>query len=158
MKFKILILTTLFALPIVCNATTDWTPILRPLLNGCDFAHEIDDVSKLYKSSVVKDTLVADYPDEEETPTHHTLLLKDAVAFGQPITKITNDESDGSFAYSLYFKNTEFMKLRPLFKLPKPNSYSKGKIKTSKLGYETEDRALTFDVKQKTITCSGYQS
>lgn len=158
MKFNKLMIAALFILPIASHATTDWTPILSPLLNECDFPNEIDKKSKLYKQSVIKDTVAIDYPDEVESPTHQTILLKNTVAFGQPITKIVDEGSDGGFAYTIYFKNAEFIKLRPLFKLPKPNGYATGKIKTNKLSYETEDRKLTFDVKQKTITYSGYAS
>lgn len=155
MKLNTLILSTLVVLPIASHATADWTPILRPMLNGCDFTNQIDKKSKLYKASVLKDTLVIEDENEEESPTHQTILLKDAVAFGQPITKITHNGADAGFSHTIYFRNKEFIKLRPLFKLPKADSYNKHEIKINNLGYDTPDRTLTFDIKAKTISCSG---
>lgn len=157
MKMNTLILSALVILPLTSQAKNDWTPILRPMLNGCDFTNQIDKKSKLYKASVLKDTLVIEDENEEESPTHQTILLKDAVAFGQPFTKITDDGSDGAFAYTIYFKNKDFIKLRPLFKLPKVDSYNKHEIKINNLGYDTPARTLTFNIKEKTITCSGYE-
>ena len=61
---------------------------------------------------------------------------------------------DGSYNYTLYFKNKDFVELRPLFKLPK--DIEGQDIKKTSTGYETPGFSLKFDAKDKSITCSGY--
>lgn len=154
MKFKPLLLTLLAICPIVSHAATDWTSKLQPMLSGCDYADVRYNLAPRYKSAIVKQTTKVDNNDIE-SPTHTTLLLRNSVAFGLPIEHFKLDSADAAYTQTIYFKSAEFMKLRPLFKLPDVSGEDKKNIRNNSLGYDTQMRTLKFNAKEKSISCSG---
>lgn len=101
------------------QAATDWTPKLTGLQDSCsDVFHIMDELPKKYQSSIIK-TVEAkvkdDYSGNNVTTTYY---LKDATVFGLPLATLKEDINDTDFHYkkfSLVFKDTTFMKLRPSF-------------------------------------------
>lgn len=149
----------------LAHAATDWTPYLKPMLSGCGYLNPTDKLPTRYKSSIASKRVKTDPETYDiigyEGDTITTYSLKNATAFGQPLLKVEYLQGYEWYHLRLYFKDTKFITLRPQFKLPKidkqANEYSQV-TKNNTSGYEVEDGGyltLTFDPKQKTITCGG---
>lgn len=156
MKLSPLMLAVITVLPVASYATTDWTPKLKPMLAGCE-GMNLYELPKSYQSAIVKKIEQSD-GDTEDDPYYMTYMLKDSVAFGQPISRIKLASYDSGYGTTIYFKNADFIKLRPLFKLPKVSASEAKSVKNTKLGYQAAMTNLTFNPKDKSITCSGYAS
>lgn len=155
MKFKPLLLALLVISPIASHAATDWTAKLQPMLSGCDYADVRYNLAPRYKSAIVKQTTKVDDKHNEESPTHTILLLRNSVAFGLPIERFKLDSADAAYTQTIYFKSGDFMKLRPLFKLPDVSGEDRKNLKNNHLGYSSLMRTLKFNAKEKSISCSG---
>ncbi len=156
----------------------DWTPFLQPLKNSCDTRGTInlENIPKKYKASVISNKKSIDKSQEQfyGVIDKQTVTLKNATAFGTPLSKIVQKISDGgengSFtSLTLHFTNTKFMDSLPQFyaksgkhtvkagtkKVIDQSSYT---IRGSATGYELEELGrvwvLTFNKKDKTITCT----
>lgn len=156
MKFIPLIVVICGVLPMASYATTDWTPKLKPMLIGCEGVN-LYDLPKPYQSAIVKKIEQSDGGSETD-PYYMTYMLKESVAFGQPISRIKLASYDSGYGTTIYFKNAEFIKLRSLFKLPKVSAAEAKTVKNTGLGYEVGMTNLTFNPKGRSITCSGYAS
>ena len=119
----------------------DWTPHLKMMQNDCANFGGYGDIMKLIgegKKTNMSKKLQADivkytYKDDEVD-----IRLKNATAFGQPITRIVAEYPPTSYvALHIYFANGNFNKIKPKLK---PN---KGNFRT-----------LSFDSKNKKITCT----
>lgn len=161
MKKLLIVLSTAFlGQTTLAHAATDWTPFLKPMLSGCGYVNPTDKLPTRYKRSIVSKKVKGNPRIEgEEVVTTYT--VKGATAFGQPLLKVEYLQGYEWYHLRLYFKDAKFTTLRPQFKLPKidkqANEYSQV-TKNNTSGYEVEDGGyltLTFDPKQKTITCGG---
>lgn len=154
-SISLIILAAFLTLPIISNAATDWAPKFDPMLNGCGYIDLDYQLEPIYKSAIAKKThKVSPIKGSEEERVHDTVLFKNSIAFGQPIQRFELYSLDGGYNYTLYFKNNDFVKLRPLFKLPTDTEGQE--IKKTSTGYETPVFSLKFNTKDKSITCHGY--
>lgn len=153
-----ILFTSFSLLSTISHATTDWTPKFQPMLDGCHYADISYNLEPVYKSAIVKQSTKVDDKNNEESPTYITTLLKHSVAFGLPITRFKTDSNDGAYTQNLYFSSADFMKLRPLFKLPDMSGEDSKSLKNNKLGYSIGMTSLQFNIKQSSISCSGYAS
>lgn len=130
---------------------------------NCNYGNTITNI--LTKQSAVpnalkKDVVKLNYTVLDEMTSKGTLQLKNATAFGYPISKITlDDEYDGRYL-TVYFKDKNFMKLLPDFyvklgntKIPagKKVAYVKAthldtqKTKITKIDYKNIDKIQPMD-------------
>ena len=145
------------------QAATDWTPYLKPMLSGCSFSNDPDKLPARYKASIASKKVRIDSEDygvgDYEGDTITTYNLKNATAFGHPLSKIEYLQGYEWGHLKLYFKDSKFTALRPQFKLPKSNQRSGGYnavTKNNASGYEVEDIGyvtLAFNSKEKSIVC-----
>lgn len=136
--------------------------------NGCAFPNFSEkfpkDLPKKYRQSIVSVKQSGNIHLDDFDESHSdikTYYLKDSTAFGQPLAAIEDAQGYEWGHIRLIFKNTEFLKLRPQFKLPVPNPQDDLGITVSrndKKGYDAEYVAfitLDFDKKSKSITCTS---
>lgn len=163
------LLMTLAIIPMLANASTDWTPFLKPMQTNCQWPSQ--DLEQLtipasYQSSVASKKIQG-IPDKRTI----TLKLKNAMAFGAPLAKIKFEASTAGGALTLYFTNTDFMKHIREFhyqgegvnltaSVPKKVTTATGTVYTANaIGYDidegTSGTTLTFNPQQKTIQCSS---
>ena len=145
------------------QAATDWTPYLKPMLSGCSFSNDPDKLPARYKASIASKKVRVDSTDygvdDYEGDTITTYHLKNATAFGHPLSKVEYLQGYEWGHLKLYFKDSKFTALRPQFKLPKSNQRSGGYnavTKNNASGYEVEDIGyvtLAFNSKEKSIVC-----
>ena len=161
MKKSLLVLAVAFlGQTTLAHAATDWTPYLKPMLSGCGYVNPTDKLPARYKGSIASKKVKGN-PKVEGEEVVTTYTLKNATAFGQPLLKVEYLQGYEWYHLRLHFKDTKFTALRPQFKLPKidkqANEYTQV-TKNNASGYEVEDGGylnLTFDSKQKPITCDG---
>ena len=96
----------------------DWTPYLQGMQENCNYGDTIANI--LTKQSAVpnalkKDVVKQSYANIDEFTNKGMLQLKNASAFGYPISKITLDEEYDGRYLTVYFKDKNFMKLLPNF-------------------------------------------
>ncbi|WP_435939186.1 hypothetical protein ACSF85_02480 [Moraxella bovoculi] len=114
---------TLATITTVANATPiDWTPYLKEMQNSCDFRA----IETMFKPTYNEITLKPSYPRLPKSlrssissiSQYGDLNLKNAVAFGHPIKKISPPLAvgDGS-GITIEFANTKFFDLLPTFTL-----------------------------------------
>ncbi|MGP5503028.1 hypothetical protein [Psychrobacter faecalis] len=148
----------------IAHATTDWTPFLKPMLSGCSVPIPTKDLPTRYKSSIVskKAKVDSDYADSGfDGNKITTYYLKDATAFGQPLSKVEYTQGFEDNQLKLYFKDTKFTALRPQFQLPEIDELEDGYIelrRNNASGYDIRYMGYTglkFDTKQKSIACYG---
>ena len=103
----------------ITQAAVDWTPRLTVLQDSCSSSfHVMDKLPKKYQTSILRksETQVKDdYSGNNVTTTYY---LKEATFFGLPLMALKEDTNDTDFHYkkfSMVFKDTEFMNLRPSF-------------------------------------------
>ncbi len=101
------------------HAAVDWTPKLTGLQNSCsDIFHIMEELPKKYQDSIGKKSeqkIQDEYSGYNVTTTYH---LKDATLFRLPLESLKEDVNDTDFHYkkfSMVFKDTAFMQLRPSF-------------------------------------------
>ena len=167
------------------HAATDWTPQLTSLQDSCGNAfHVMNELPKKYQASIIRkgEKQVKDRSGGNNITT--TYYLKDSTFFGLPLEALKEDTHDTNFEYkkfSMVFKDTAFMKLRPSFYYvarsetgaytitadnPKNGTYRDEGIevtyKNTALGYEVEidsnegmscSTYLNFDKANKTLSC-----
>ncbi len=100
-------------------AGIDWTPRLTVLQDSCSSSfHVMDELPKKYQTSILRknETQVKDeYSGNNVTTTYY---LQEATFFDLPLIALKEDTNDTDFHYkkfSMVFKDTAFMKLRPSF-------------------------------------------
>lgn len=112
------------------NAGSDWTNVVKPIVNGCTDEFQLENLTKAQKSSIVGKKVKK--LSEDETLT--TYILNNATAYGYPISKIRIERSFGP-SQTVYFTNDKFMSLKKLKTQVDPSSI------------------LTFNKKEKSISC-----
>lgn len=136
-------------------AATDWTSYLQPMQDSCRFQElEIPKLKGVYKKSVAN-TNIQNKGKGESIKRTITYTLKNATAFGYPLTKVIYTGGYENEAVSLYFGTAEFMKLRSSFK-PAQDDMNDPNLKITSKGYQLSNSDLSFDSKAKAITCSAY--
>lgn len=106
--------------------SADWTPYLKGMKDSCDTSsinallfkdgtYDTSNLPKKLRADIVK------YDDDGK------IILKNATAFGHPLTAITSHEDADAGGFGLTFANQKFMSILPQF------SISDGKI-TEKAG------------------------
>ncbi|MDO5770238.1 MAG: hypothetical protein Q4P13_12100 [Psychrobacter sp.] len=141
----------------VANAATDWTPYFESMQNGCEFPDPREGVPSKYKASIVSNKVKSNLNDigDDDDKIITTYTLKNATAFGQPMTKFEYLQGYEWSQLKLYFKNEDFIKLRPRFKLPELDEPSVV-TKNDNSGYDVDIGGimyLEFDKKGKSIAC-----
>lgn len=100
-------------------AETDWTPKLTLLQDSCSTSfHIMDDLQKKYQNSIVKKSTTKKNDEYGGSYITTAYQLNDAIAFDLPITKfqqVTHDSHFGFIDFSIFFKDSSFLKLRPSF-------------------------------------------
>lgn len=161
MNYPKLLLGICLTMPLIGQATTDWTDKLQPMQQGCTYIDPTEKLNKSQRASIVKKSVKKDKYTEFNSD-NTTLWLKGATAFGLPISRIYFSPGDEGYSLSVYFKGVneaQLLQLRPQFKLPSTEGYEQASIKNTKLGYDLLGGAsLVFDVKDKSITCRGLGS
>lgn len=160
MKKPIMILAIVFlGQSTIVNATTDWSPYLKPMLLGCDYPDPTDKLPTHYKASIINKKIKGNENNEfEEILTTYT--LKNATTFGYPLAKVEYLQGQEWSHLKLYFKDSKFTALRRQFKLPElnkdPDLIAKV-ISNSLEGYEVDDGVgslvLNLDRAEKSISC-----
>ena len=150
---------TFLAQTTIAYAATDWTPYLKPMMSGCSFPTLKDKLPSRYKASIASKKVKGN-PEIEGEDIYTTYTLRNATAFGQPLSKVEYLTGWEWGHLKLYFKDTKFTALRPQFKLPKldadPDLISTV-IKNNAQGYQVDDGIgmleLEFNKTQKSISC-----
>lgn len=140
----------------VANAATDWTPIFKPMLSGCEDVNVATNLPSKYKVSIASKKVKGN-PDNETEAITTTYTLKNATAFGQSLSKVEYIQEYEGRLLTLYFKNDKFMALRPQFKPPVLDEYSEI-TRNDANGYEFSEfgyLSLDFNEKAKTISCAA---
>ena len=119
MTKKIALAMALLSSVMHTQAAVDWTPKLTGLQNSCsDIFHIMEELPKKYQASISKKSkqkIQDEYSGYNVTTTYH---LKDATLFWLPLEALKEDVNDTDFHYkkfSMVFKDTAFMQLRPSF-------------------------------------------
>lgn len=137
--------------------SVDWTNYLKPMQNGCqnpNFSENFPkDLPKAYQKSIIKITQKGKKRhDDQDNEYSKTYLLKNSIAFGQPLISIEHLIGSEWGHWRLTFQNNNFLKLRPQFKAP---SYPDSSVENNnEQGYQSIDGNLTFDKKSNSIMCS----
>lgn len=113
--------------------SADWTPYLKGMKDNCNTSSintllekvSVDWEKKTYNTSKLPKQLRADIVKYDFD--NGKFILKNATAFGHPLTAITSHEEGDSWGFGLGFANQNFMSILPQF------SVSDGKI-TEKAG------------------------
>lgn len=133
MKLKFLALATslLVASPAF---SADWTPVLKEMQNSC----KIENIGQIInKQKAMPKNLKGDIISHKTDGFGNGVItLKNATAFGYPISKIDFQLPQGGEAgLKLYFKSVDFKKVLPQFYYKVGNKTVKGDIKTA-IGYK----------------------
>lgn len=150
------------ALPMKQNATADWTAFLQNMQNGCDLPDFANTPAPLLAS-------ITNLDDNTAKNGYKTLNLKNATAWGYPIKKIQYGAMGAGFSSAtIYFTNSNFLKLRPKFYLntvsgklkasdktviQDPNAFA-GQALANGMGYNDGRVGVNFSKKTNSITCS----
>lgn len=141
---SILVVVLLMASGSAMAKSVDWTPYLKGMQESCDINY--GDLVELFgdgkKSKMPKklQPSVAKYMLEPHEKT--SVQLKNATAFGQPITRIVFEHPETSYvSLTVYFANSNFTKIKPqLFLKLEDEKYSVGTNKAwSMLARETSE-------------------
>lgn len=98
-------------------AAVDWTPYLKEMKDECDFFVEdiiseaLGDGNRHHMPKALQPS-VASYSHTQSTTD---VRLKNAIAFGQPITRIVVGTTDDDTFTTVYFANADFVKIKPQF-------------------------------------------
>ena len=168
MNIKIAVCVASLFLPSLSIAKTyDWTPYLKGIQANCQTPDLDKPIPMNLKPSVIKMENHRKL-DDGTYIGKRVIALKNATAFGYPITKIVLDSTGYVGSTDIYFANSDFMKLRNQFylntkegklyasekrKVIDPDSFD-GVLTADGNGYDTGLAALTFDLKSKSISCS----
>lgn len=119
---KLLPLTFIVTLSVGSAYAADWTPYLSSIKHNCD-VEKIHStlLTQSFANKKLPQALHADLvkrtgkinPDSASGEV--VLQLKNATAFGQPLTKISYMVGDSQAEWHFYFANDGFMKLLPTF-------------------------------------------
>lgn len=126
-------------------AVTDWTNYLKGMQNECNYPNKTlqkkSTIPKsLHKSIIKYSTQIG--ADEQKSVD---IRLKEATAFGKPITRIVLDNTEfGSSTFHVYFKDGNFAKLKPKF-FVKVNgkNYTAGERRAWQLDGSYDDKSLS---------------
>ena len=135
---------------------TDWTFYLAPMQQGCNHPNMSDNVPLVLKKSVDSVKRKGN-PELEGDEVTYYINLKNAVAFGYPITRVEYLQGYEWSHLKVVFADSSFTRLRPSFKLPKTDEYASVE-KNNSSGYELGDVPylfLNFDTKDNSITCGS---
>ena len=168
MNIKIAVCVASLFLPSLSIAKTyDWTPYLKGIQANC----QTPDLDKSIPTNLKPSVIKMENHRKLDDGTYigkRVIALKNATAFGYPITKIVLDSTGYVGSTDIYFANSDFMKLRNQFylntkegklyasekrKVIDPDSFD-GVLTADGNGYDTGLAALTFDLKSKSISCS----
>lgn len=94
--------------PVTYASTVDWTPYLISMQNGCVYDDTYKTLSKKLPANLQKTVVRKTGVLSHENNTL-TLILKNATAFGAPLTKIRFHGESYSPALSLHFANDKFV-------------------------------------------------
>lgn len=162
-----LVFTCLFIPTLATAKTVDWSDYLVGMKADCDTYNLDKAIPANLKPSIAK---IVNHRklDDGTYIGKRVIALKNATAFGYPITKIVLDSTGYVGSTDIYFANSDFMKLRNQFylntkegklyasekrKVIDPDSFD-GVLTADGNGYDTGLAALTFDLKGKSISCS----
>ena len=135
---------------------TDWTFYLAPMQEGCNYPYMSSNVPYALKKSV-DSVYTKGNPEMEGDEVTYYFNLKNAVAFGYPITRVEYLQGYEWSHLKVVFADSSFTRLRPSFKLPKTDEYASVE-KNNSSGYELGDVPylfLNFDTKDNSITCGS---
>ncbi len=97
----------------------DWTNYLKSMQDSCKIAsieksiNKKSDIPKNLHSSISKYSVKNNMFDAKDAD----IRLKNATAFGQPISRITHTISSEGRELTVYFKNNHFINLKPKFSI-----------------------------------------
>lgn len=142
-------------------AEVDWTPKLTLLQDSCATSfHIMEDLPKKYQNSIMKKSVMKKKHEYGGNNITTTYQLKDASAFRLPITKIQELENDENFSFksfSIFFKDSSFLKLRSGFYYSAQGSgWQPYRLTADMLGqgvYENADDNIMIDYEN---TATGY--
>jgi len=135
---------------------TDWTFYLAPMQQGCNHPNMSDNVPLVLKKSVDSVKRKGN-PELEGDEVTYYINLKNAVAFGYPITRVEYLQGYEWSHLKVVFADNRFTNLRSSFKLPKDDGDMAITRNDSK-GYDVESYgyySLDFNTADNSITCSS---
>lgn len=135
---------------------TDWTFYLAPMQEGCNYPHMSKDNPQVLRKSV-ENVYRKGNPELEGDEVTYYFNLKNAIAFGYPITRIEYLQGYEWSHLKVVFADSRFTNLRPSFKLPKIDEDATV-LKNNAAGYDIESygyTALEFNTADNSITCSS---
>lgn len=98
----------------------DWTPYLKSMQNECDFSiinvptKALGDGNKTNIPKSLQPSIVSYAHTDEKTDVR----LKNATAFGQPITRVVTGYLNGdTFFLTVHFANANFTQIKPQFSI-----------------------------------------
>lgn len=156
------------------SQAADWTPLFKSLETNCQFTLRESNKVKVPKS-FVKD-IVSKKENDQGDSYDLTMKLKNATAFGSPLTKMVVKSDTGGGEVKLFFTNTDFMKSLSNFTFKDDNGSLRAgvnkkftvdvqdeypiKFESNASGYSMDGDSygtiLNFDRKSKTISCSSF--
>ena len=128
---------------------------VQPMLNGCDNI-DIDQLIQQQRSAIAGIQRKGN-PNVEGEEVVTTISLKNATAFGYPLSKI---ESLSGYEWGhtkIYFNTDQFVNLRPAFKLPNYDDEMFKVVRNDATGYQYGPNEyatiLTFNRQERSILC-----
>lgn len=151
------------------QASIDLSAYLQPMMAGCAGHQSFDDEHAFTDlgDALSRKEVVFTYPytDGDGNSKTTTYYFEDTTAFGYPIVKIEDFHGYEWGHQKIFFKDNNFLALRPQFKLPatdKKGHTSNGDLlevlNNSFKGYLTQDigyTELTFDRQAHSISCGS---
>lgn len=143
MKLKSLALATslLVASPAF---SADWTPVLKEMQNSCKISaiEPIVDKTQPVPKSLKDDVISHKVGDKS------VIALKNATAFGYPLTKIERYYTGHSYGVKLYFKSVDFNKILPKFSFKVGNQTYQAGVKKAFVWYEHYEKGVVIAPKE----------
>ncbi len=123
----------------------DWTPYLKGMQDSCDYGDKLTNI--LNKKTAMPKALKADVVKHTAKSGEVNLSLKNATAFGYPISKITYSGDYAGATLKVHFKTTDFTKSIGNFTVNVGNQKQKAGIKKAWAvgGYNDNGVATKFN-------------
>lgn len=128
---------------------------VQPMLNGCDNI-DIDQLIQQQRSAISGIERKGN-PNVEGEEVVTIVSLRNATAFGYPLSKIERLSGYEWGHTKIYFNTDQFVNLRPAFKLPNYDDESFKVVRNDATGYQYGPNEyatiLTFNRQERSILC-----
>lgn len=139
--------------------SADWTPVLKEMQDSCktDIIESIASKQTRMPNNLKGDIISHKGDGYDGMFFSSTLTLKNATAFGYPISKIEYDADEGDGGgVKVHFKSVNFNKVLPKFSYKVGKKTHKATLKGWKISGEYKTIFFQVDTKKKTLYCGFY--